>query len=42
VPALMRLLGRWNWWLPRPAAKALFVPVPELSPEAAAARRSGS
>jgi RND superfamily putative drug exporter len=25
VPALMRLLGGWNWWLPRPAAKALFV-----------------
>jgi len=25
VPALMRLLGRWNWWLPRPAARALFV-----------------
>ena len=21
VPALMRLLGRWNWWLPRPAAQ---------------------
>ncbi|MHB8060893.1 MAG: MMPL family transporter, partial [Gaiellaceae bacterium] len=29
VPALMRLLGHWNWWLPRPAARALFVPVPE-------------
>jgi RND superfamily putative drug exporter len=25
VPAMMRLLGRWNWWLPRPAARALFV-----------------
>jgi uncharacterized membrane protein YdfJ with MMPL/SSD domain len=25
VPALMRLLGRWNWWLPRVAARALFV-----------------
>jgi putative drug exporter of the RND superfamily len=25
VPAIMRLLGRWNWWLPRPAARALFV-----------------
>src|SRR5437764_1277479 len=25
VPALMRLLGRWNWWLPRPAARVLFV-----------------
>jgi RND superfamily putative drug exporter len=25
VPALMRLLGRWNWWLPQRAAKVLFV-----------------
>jgi putative drug exporter of the RND superfamily len=25
VPALMRLLGRWNWWLPQSAARALFV-----------------
>jgi RND superfamily putative drug exporter len=25
VPALMRLFGRWNWWLPDSAAKALFV-----------------
>src|SRR5579872_5003072 len=25
VPALMRLLGRWNWWLPKGAAKVLFV-----------------
>jgi uncharacterized membrane protein YdfJ with MMPL/SSD domain len=22
VPALMRLLGDWNWWLPRPLARA--------------------
>ncbi len=30
VPALMRLLGRWNWWLPSFAARALFVrPQPE-------------
>jgi len=21
----MRLLGSWNWWLPRPAARVLFV-----------------
>ncbi|MGB2875301.1 MAG: MMPL family transporter [Gaiellaceae bacterium] len=26
VPALMRLMGRWNWWLPEPAARVLFVP----------------
>src|SRR4051794_27771413 len=25
VPALMRLLGRWNWWLPDFAARALFI-----------------
>jgi putative drug exporter of the RND superfamily len=25
VPALMRLIGRWNWWLPDAAARALFV-----------------
>jgi putative drug exporter of the RND superfamily len=33
VPALMRLLGRWNWWLPRPAARALFVRPPEPAPD---------
>jgi RND superfamily putative drug exporter len=25
VPALMRLMGRWNWWLPERAARVLFV-----------------
>src|SRR5439155_14239916 len=25
LPAVMRLMGRWNWWLPRRAAKALLV-----------------
>jgi RND superfamily putative drug exporter len=25
VPALMSLLGRWNWWLPRPIARVLRV-----------------
>jgi RND superfamily putative drug exporter len=25
VPALMRLLGEWNWWMPSFAARALFV-----------------
>jgi len=25
VPALMRLFGSWNWWLPDSAAKALFI-----------------
>jgi RND superfamily putative drug exporter len=25
VPALMRLFGEWNWWLPKPLARMLFV-----------------
>jgi RND superfamily putative drug exporter len=25
VPALVSLFGRWNWWLPRPVARALRV-----------------
>jgi putative drug exporter of the RND superfamily len=25
VPALMRILGEWNWWLPRPFARVLLV-----------------
>jgi len=25
VPALMTLLGRWNWWLPHPVARLLLV-----------------
>ena len=30
VPSIMRLLGRWNWWMPSFAARALFVrPAPE-------------
>ncbi|HWX09205.1 MAG TPA: MMPL family transporter, partial [Gaiellaceae bacterium] len=32
VPALMRLLGKWNWWLPAWAARALFVRAPEPTP----------
>jgi RND superfamily putative drug exporter len=23
VPSMMRVLGRWNWWLPAPLAKVL-------------------
>jgi uncharacterized membrane protein YdfJ with MMPL/SSD domain len=33
VPALMRLLGKWNWWLPSPIARVLFVRQPELAPD---------
>jgi RND superfamily putative drug exporter len=25
VPALVSLLGRWNWWFPRPIARVLRV-----------------
>jgi RND superfamily putative drug exporter len=36
VPALMRLMGRWNWWLPAWAARPLrtrpSMPVPEARP----------
>ena len=35
VPALMRLLGRWNWWLPRRAARVLLVREPPLASDAA-------
>jgi RND superfamily putative drug exporter len=25
VPALMSLMGKWNWWLPAPLAKILRI-----------------
>jgi RND superfamily putative drug exporter len=25
LPALVVLLGRWNWWFPRPLARALLI-----------------
>jgi RND superfamily putative drug exporter len=28
VPALVRLLGRWNWWMPAPAARLLMLKEP--------------
>ncbi len=30
LPALVALFGRWNWWLPRPLARALRVPSPAV------------
>jgi putative drug exporter of the RND superfamily len=36
VPAVVRLLGRWNWWLPRPAARALFIRTPPRPSDAPA------
>jgi RND superfamily putative drug exporter len=35
VPAVVALMGRWNWWLPRWPARLLRVP-PSLPPQAAA------
>jgi RND superfamily putative drug exporter len=35
VPALVSLLGRWNWWLPKPVARVLRIshsPRPALEP----------
>jgi putative drug exporter of the RND superfamily len=37
VPALVRLFGRWNWWLPHPIARVLRVPAAPLRPAGAAA-----
>jgi RND superfamily putative drug exporter len=36
LPALVSLLGRWNWWLPTPVARLLRVPTPR--PAAVTAR----
>jgi RND superfamily putative drug exporter len=35
VPALMRLFGRWNWWLPPIAARALFIREPRVQEQPA-------
>ncbi len=32
LPALVSLLGRWNWWLPRPLARLLRIPAAEAQP----------
>ncbi len=37
VPATMELLGRWNWWLPRPLARVLPDVAIETAPAPAAA-----
>ncbi len=37
VPALMKLLGDWNWWMPRWACSVLRLSQPEPAPEAAPA-----
>ncbi len=37
VPATMRLLGRWNWWMPHRLERVMTprLPAPETDPEAA-------
>jgi RND superfamily putative drug exporter len=38
VPALMSLMGKWNWWLPTPVAKILRIaPNPNPNPNPAPA-----
>ena len=37
VPSLVRMFGRWNWWLPTPVARVLRVPPAPLRPAGAAA-----
>ena len=41
VPALVALLGRWNWWLPPWAGRTLRVPASVPAPEPAEPARSG-
>src|SRR5437016_8490691 len=36
VPALMRVLGEANWWMPQWTRRALFIRGPERAPETAA------
>jgi uncharacterized membrane protein YdfJ with MMPL/SSD domain len=38
VPATMELMGRWNWWLPKPLARRLPRPAFEASGRADTAR----
>jgi RND superfamily putative drug exporter len=33
VPALMKLLGDWNWWMPTWTRKALFLKKSEQAPQ---------
>jgi RND superfamily putative drug exporter len=42
VPALVGVLGRWNWWLPATAAKLLRVAPAPLPPAATQLRRTST
>jgi RND superfamily putative drug exporter len=35
VPSIMSLIGRWNWWLPAPAARVLLTKPSKPAPESA-------
>ena len=39
VPSMMRLLGRWNWWLPRVAARLLVPALARSCPSRPPSRR---
>ncbi len=38
VPALIAVLGSWNWWLPAWASRVLRIPVPPMAAEPASAQ----
>jgi putative drug exporter of the RND superfamily len=43
VPSIMAVAGKWNWWFPKPVARALFVrPRPALEQPRPALDQSGS
>ncbi len=42
VPALMAVLGRWNWWLPAPVARVMRVPASPLVEEERPALRAAA
>jgi RND superfamily putative drug exporter len=37
VPALVAIMGRWNWWMPKPLARILRIPQPDAAQNAARA-----
>jgi putative drug exporter of the RND superfamily len=41
VPAVVAIIGRWNWWLPHRPARVLRVEASPLQPESAAESPSG-
>ena len=41
VPALIAILGGWNWWLPRPLQRLLRVPAPPPPAQPASGATAG-